>query len=85
VIVGSDGNCQDWKDGPGAERDVLYLPHHVDCVHVVGLDVAPNAALPADDGFDHRAFVVRAGLLVRLGLLSVHGVALAGAIPFGFR
>ena len=66
------------KDRRDAERFLLRVPHHVDCFQLLGMDLAANPTLAARDRFAHRPFVVRYGYLVRMGVLSMHRLALAG-------
>ena len=68
-------------DGRGAERVLLCVPYRVDCLQLPGMDLATDPALAARDRVAHGLFLVRFGRMVRMGVLSMHRLALAGPGP----
>jgi hypothetical protein len=52
---------------------------------IAWLDLAPDALVATCDGVANRAVLVRSGHLVRMGLLSMHGLALAGLARLGHQ
>src|SRR5688572_2374904 len=65
------------RHGSGSQHRVFRIPLFVDSVQLRRLDLAADACVAAGNGVADRAVLVRPGHVVRMGLLSVHGLALA--------